>query len=1408
MPRWAKETLRWARRGGRRSWRNHDRVHVALRDLSAAELRPLAPVIEATLSRLDGVAWARVNPRLGHVVVQRAGDEHEPTQAALPAEPGAEPSAAKAAEPGSDDPTRALEDRVLAALATIEREAGVNARGFPGAHPEQHPGDPMPIARTLVEIAAEVASLGAGLGLRALGIKPVPLEVDLAALLELVGGLPGARKAVERVATIALTELGLELANAAVQSLLQSEMGPVVGTLHRALRLRELWARRSLWARWEPTLCARPELQPDLDHQPPPRPGELPPGPIERYADKAGTASLGAFALGLMATRSVERASGLLFAGLPKPARYGRDAFSAHLGLRLAQAGVMVMEPHVLRRFDRLDCVLLDPALGDGDLPAVRGLVQAARAAGLTVVAGGLDRTAAARAGISEHTAAGLEGVQALQQRGHGVCVVGRGPSPAYLAADCAIALSAGSEAPGWGAHILCRGDLGDAALLMAAIGAGRAASEQSVHLAMVEAAVGLAMSYTGLDSHNTRRIMSVSNAASILAIGNALRLAAGLTLPAPPETHAGPPPPPWHQMDTDEVLSALSASADGLPERKAAPRRRQPPPEPSPLARWVGMVGAELANPMAPILAAGAGLSILAGQVTDAILVGSALALGGVFGAAQRYHIEKSLHALSRVEQRTVRVRRGGRVRDVDSQALVPGDVVEMSAGEVVPADCRLLEAHGLDVDESSLTGESLPVAKSAAPAPAAAVAERTSMLYAGTAIAAGRAVAVVVAVGDDTEARRALLLSDEPAKASGVEHRLERLISLTAPLAGGSGLALALAGMLRGQPLAEVMGAGVSLAVAAVPEGLPLLATLAQLAAAGRLSERGALARNPRAIEALGRVDVLCADKTGTLTEGKIRLVAVSDGEVEQAPDGLDQHHRRVLRVALRASPSTAAGDPIPHLTDRALVEGAARAEVKSHDDRDDWQRLHELPFEPSRGYHAGLASSRGEPVISAKGAPEVILDRCDRRRLGAAVRALDDPERDALMDHAHTLARQGYRVLAVAERAAHEHTPVGEDRVRDLCFCGFVAFADPVRASARAAVADLRRAGVDILMLTGDHPSTAEAIATELGLSNGAAVITGADLDDLDDDALEAAVGHTSVFARVTPTHKVRIVRALQRAGRVVAMTGDGANDAPAIRLADVGIALGQSSTSAARQAADMVVTDERIETIVHAVLEGRALWTSVRDAVAILVGGNLGEIFYTLAGGLLSQRPPLNVRQLLLVNLITDTFPALAIALRPPVHKRPDELASEGPEVSLGAALTRDITWRAAITAGTASAAWLAARLGGKRGADTVGLLALTGSQLTQTLAAGTRSLPVLATSVGSLLAVLGIVETPGLSQFFGCRPLGPLGLAQATVATALGTGVYLLVPKLWPRRDSAPERTDEHAREDEHAGAQS
>lgn len=461
-------------------------------------------------------------------------------------------------------------------------------------------------------------------------------------------------------------------------------------------------------------------------------------------------------------------------------------------------------------------------------------------------------------------------------------------------------------------------------------------------------------------------------------------------------------------------------------------------------------------------------------------------------------------------------------------------------------------------------------------------------------------------------------------------------------------------------------------SLAVAAVPEGLPFVASVAELAAARRLSTRNTLVPNPSTIEALGRVNVLCFDKTGTLTEGHITLRYVSDGHTGGTVEDLSPELKQVVITGLRASPRYDKR-PIPHPTDRAVIEGAEKLGLTPDEglDSDTWKRVDELPFEPGRGYHAVLGQGGSGQLLSVKGAPEIVLTGCKNMLRGHKTIPLDASLRAELDKEMNRLAHQGYRVLAVAERPASDRSDLDESRVDGLTFLGFLGLADPVRPTAAESVGRLVRAGVRVVMITGDHPSTAEAIAAELNVLDDGRTMTGPEVDALDDDDLIKVLPEVSVFARTTPAHKARIVSCLRRAGEVVAVTGDGANDAPAIRTAEVGIALGSRATQAARAAADVVVTDDRIETIVDAIIEGRAMWGSVRDALSILLGGNLGEIVFTVASSLIAGQNVLNARQLLLINLLTDMLPSMAVAVRPPASTSPEKLLAEGPEASLGA-----------------------------------------------------------------------------------------------------------------------------------------
>ncbi|MBV9383946.1 MAG: HAD-IC family P-type ATPase, partial [Streptosporangiaceae bacterium] len=1030
--------------------------------------------------------------------------------------------------------------------------------------------------------------------------------------------------------------------------------------------------------------------------------------------------------------------------------------------------------------------------------PLAMALAAAGRLAGPLIVAG-------RGGGAGEHVHADrvvpggkrlARSVRALQAEGRAVAVVSAGRQEALAAADVGIGVLAGTRPP-WGAHLITGTGLAGAYRILQTIPAARAVSRRSAVLAAYGSGAGALLALTGPRAGATTRALMGVNGASIASLGSGFWSARTLAL-RPPPTPA--PTTDWHALGADAVLGSLASSPSGLEEEEAARRRGGQVDRREP--RGPGVVRAsieELANPLTPALASGAGMSAASGSVTDAALIAAVMMVNALISGAQRVGAHRSLRRL--IDESAVRVllRRRGAETLTTADQLVPGDVITLHAGDAVPADCRILEANGAEVDESSLTGESQLVAKSADPTAAANVAERRSMLYAGTSVAAGSATAVVVAVGPATELGRSAEAARGQRRPSGVQERLNQLTRITVPVSLGAGAAMIAAGLLRGRPAGRTVGTGAGLAVAAVPEGLPLVATVAELSTARRLSRRNALVRNPGTIEALGRVDVLCFDKTGTLTEGRITLGRIWAAGADQPLGLLGAEGRDVLAIAMRASPEHRNGETLAHPEDRAVITGGIAAGVSVEHGTEGWQLVGELPFEPSRGYHAVLGRSPSGHRLAVKGAPETVLPLCSHAAGPGGPAKLDEAARQALRDEAGQLASRGYRVLAVAERDVSGRRGLSADRIRKLRFAGLLAFTDPVRDSAVRAVRGLRGAGVDMLMLTGDHPSTAEAIATELGLVSGRRVITGPELDALSDAALDELAGQVGVFARVTPEQKVRIVAALQRARHVVAVTGDGANDAPAIRLADVGVALGLRGTNAAKEAADVVVTDDRIETIIDAIVEGRAMWASVRDAISVLLGGNLGEIAFTAGTGVLLPRgSPLNARQLLLVNLLTDIAPSMALAVRPPGGTAPGTLLAEGPDVSLGTALTRDVLIRGALTGGAGTAAWLGGRMTGitRTRAGTVALVGIVAAQLGQTLLAGGRSPLVIAAALGSAAVLAAVIQTPGVSQFFGCRPLGPLGWAVGLGAAACASLLAPLVARLWNPAEAQTGRSRE------------
>jgi cation-transporting P-type ATPase I len=844
------------------------------------------------------------------------------------------------------------------------------------------------------------------------------------------------------------------------------------------------------------------------------------------------------------------------------------------------------------------------------------------------------------------------------------------------------------------------------------------------------------------------------------------------------PPAAATIPETDWHQLPATDVLTRLGSSPRGLTTAEAGTRRPPATAEPTALQRLASHFGNELLNPLTPVLAIGAGLSLAVGSALDAAMVASVVLADAGIGAIQQFRAERAIAALDRTAAQQVRVRRDGADQVVPAADLVVGDVVYLAAGAGIPADCRLIDADSLETDESSLTGESLPVAKTPAPSDATALAERTCMLYAGTAVAAGQGTAVVVATGADTAAGRAA--DGARAPRTGVEARLEALAAQATPVALGAGAAIVASNLARGRPLPETLATGVSLAVAAVPEGLPILATAAQLAASKRLAAHGVLVRNIGAVEALGRVDVLCVDKTGTLTEGIFRVASVHDELHGATPTSSGAGHQHILATAAAVAAATPPERRRPGSTDDAIVTAAAELPPPP-------APLDELTYESGRGYHAVTFHDADGAVLAAVGAPETLLTRCTHWHHPTSGRvSLDHPCRVRLDELIDCLAGAGGRVLAVASRrldAAPEPALTGED-IAHLELSGFLVLADPPRPEARAALERITRAGVRPVVITGDHPATARHLATELGiLPDGATVLTGPELDKLEDDALDALLPTLAVCARVTPAHKARLVTAYRRLGHCVAMTGDGVNDAAAIRLADIGIAFGTRSTTAARHAADVVLTQDHIGNIVDALIEGRALWVAVRDAVANLLGHNYGEIGVIAGASLLTGTTPLTARQLLLVNLFTDTVPALTIAMRPAPDLDPAALLAEGPDRSFGPALTDAIAVGAVATGLAGTAGYLTARLTGTlERARTVTLLSIVGAQLGQTALLRPTDPVVVGAVTASGVALLGIVETPGLSQLFGCRPLGPIGLSIAGTAAAAGTvGTLLLSP---------------------------
>ena len=634
-----------------------------------------------------------------------------------------------------------------------------------------------------------------------------------------------------------------------------------------------------------------------------------------------------------------------------------------------------------------------------------------------------------------------------------------------------------------------------------------------------------------------------------------------------------------------------------------------------------------------------------------EPLLILLIVVLNAFMGMLQESKAEKALEALKGMSAPHARVIREGREKIIDASLLVPGDVIRLEAGDFVPADARLLKSVSLKSEESALTGESVPSEKDADALVTenAPLGDRNNMVFSGCSITYGTALGIVTATGMDTEMGKiANLLNDEEESQTPLQKKLAQLGKYLGVLALAACGIIFVVGLANGIPVMEIFMTAVSLAVSAIPEGLPAIVTIVLSIGVQRMVKKNALIRRLPAVETLGSASVICSDKTGTLTQNRMTLVKVyCDGEEEPKDVGAADHDKamRLLKFGALCCDGSVEfvngeeqhiGDP----TETAIVLAAHKKGMDKKELEKSCPRLAELPFDSDRKLMTTVHRMDGKTIVIVKGAFDMMAPRCTAGNLEKARQITEEMSRDAL------------RVLAVAykEVEALPENLVSQELENDLTFLGLVGMIDPPRPEAKAAVATCRKAGIKPVMITGDHVVTASAIAKELGiLKEGDKAITGAELDQMTDSQLDDQVEQISVYARVSPENKIRIVKAWQRKNQVVSMTGDGVNDAPALKAADIGCAMGITGTDVAKGAADMTLTDDNFATIVDAVREGRGIYANIKKVVGFLLGTNIGEVITVFAAMLLWHRTPLVSMQLLWINLVTDSLPAIALGM---------------------------------------------------------------------------------------------------------------------------------------------------------------
>ncbi len=808
-------------------------------------------------------------------------------------------------------------------------------------------------------------------------------------------------------------------------------------------------------------------------------------------------------------------------------------------------------------------------------------------------------------------------------------------------------------------------------------------------------------------------------------------------------------------------------------------------------------------------ILLAAAVISMLSGNAESTIVIFAVLLLNAVLGTVQHCKAEKSLQSLKAMSSPSAKVVRGGARLVVPSAEVVPGDIVEVEAGDMIVADGRILENFSLKVNESSLTGESEGVEKTADPLAGGKVAlgDQKNMVFSGSLATYGRAVMVVTATGMQTELGRiAALMNQTRERKTPLQRSLDdfsrRLAGIILAIcAGVFALSLYHAGSWGFQAVLDSLMFAVALAVAAIPEALSSIVTIVQAMGTQKMARQNAIIKELKAVETLGAVSVICSDKTGTLTQNKMTPQKIYADDMlldESHLDLANDVQRLLLKAALLASDATTdeqTGEAIGDPTEVALVMIGDRLGVDESAYRKQHPRLAELAFDSDRKLMSTLHDIEGVPTLYTKGAIDVLLDRSDYVLTSAGPVPMTEEWKARIAAVNLELSQEGLRVLAFASRTLDAVRGLTLADEHGFTFIGLVSMIDPPRPEAVRAVADAARGGVRTIMITGDHKVTATAIARQIGIfRDGDEALSGVELDELDDSALDERLARVSVYARVSPEHKIRIVEAWQRKGRIVSMTGDGVNDAPALKAADIGVAMGITGTEVSKDAASMILADDNFATIVGAVVNGRSVYTNIKNAINFLLSGNMAGILCVLFTSILALPVPFAPVHLLFINLLTDSLPAIAIGVEP----ASGDLLDQKPRDPGEPILTRDLLLRiflygALIACAAMAAYFIGLRAGGDGLAMTLAFATLTLARLfhgfncrgslplfRRGLLTNKASLCAFAAGVALLAAVLLI---PGLQGLFQVAPFTVGQLGAAALLAFLPTLVIQLCKSL-------------------------